>query len=111
MYEQLKAIGADAAESRARRILAGLGFTREMMERATKDLSGGWRMRVSLARYIMLQIKIYIKVYPVRVKPHLNVLVNLLACCRHTIRDTYFDLWFAVLSTICRMKSFKCHKY
>ncbi|XP_076454591.1 ATP-binding cassette sub-family F member 1-like [Babylonia areolata] len=55
VYEELNAIGADAAESRARRILAGLGFTREMMERATKDLSGGWRMRVSLARALFLE--------------------------------------------------------
>lgn len=55
VYEELNAIGADAAESRARRILAGLGFTLEMMERATKDLSGGWRMRVSLARALFLE--------------------------------------------------------
>ena len=53
VYEELRAIGADSAESRARRILAGLGFTREMMERGTKDLSGGWRMRVSLARWAL----------------------------------------------------------
>jgi len=51
VYEELAAIGADAAEPRARRILAGLGFTKLMMERATKNFSGGWRMRVSLARY------------------------------------------------------------
>ena len=50
VYEELAAIGADAAEPRARRILAGLGFTEPMMERATKNFSGGWRMRVSLAR-------------------------------------------------------------
>ncbi|KAK7465995.1 hypothetical protein BaRGS_00037432, partial [Batillaria attramentaria] len=55
VYEELNAIGADAAESRARRILAGLGFTREMMERPTKDLSGGWRMRVSLARALFME--------------------------------------------------------
>ncbi|KAL8567046.1 ATP-binding cassette sub- F member 1 [Nucella lapillus] len=55
VYEELNAIGADAADSRARRILAGLGFTREMMERATKDLSGGWRMRVSLARALFME--------------------------------------------------------
>ncbi|XP_041368801.1 ATP-binding cassette sub-family F member 1-like isoform X1 [Gigantopelta aegis] len=55
VYEELRAIGADAAESRARRILSGLGFTREMMERSTKDLSGGWRMRVSLARALFME--------------------------------------------------------
>jgi ATPase subunit of ABC transporter with duplicated ATPase domains len=27
-----------------------LGFTKKMQEKATKDFSGGWRMRVSLAR-------------------------------------------------------------
>jgi ATPase subunit of ABC transporter with duplicated ATPase domains len=50
VYEELNAIGADSAEPRARRILAGLGFTKEMMERQTNHFSGGWRMRVSLAR-------------------------------------------------------------
>lgn len=55
VYEELAAIGADAAEPRARRILAGLGFTEPMMERATKNFSGGWRMRVSLARALFLE--------------------------------------------------------
>ncbi|XP_026462438.1 ATP-binding cassette sub-family F member 1-like [Ctenocephalides felis] len=55
VYEELKAIGADSAEPRARRILAGLGFSREMQDRATKNFSGGWRMRVSLARALYLE--------------------------------------------------------
>ena len=45
----LAAIGADDAESRARRILSGLSFSAHMQEVATKSLSGGWRMRVALA--------------------------------------------------------------
>ncbi|VEL30404.1 unnamed protein product [Protopolystoma xenopodis] len=49
------AIKADAAEARVRRILAGLGFTPSMQEKATRDLSGGWRMRVSLARALFLE--------------------------------------------------------
>ncbi|KAH9508029.1 ATP-binding cassette sub- F member 1 [Bulinus truncatus] len=55
VYEELRAINADAAEPKARRILAGLGFTKEMMNRPTKDLSGGWRMRVSLARALFIE--------------------------------------------------------
>lgn len=55
VYNELKAIGADSAEPKARRILAGLGFSTEMQNRATKNFSGGWRMRVSLARALYLE--------------------------------------------------------
>lgn len=55
VYAELKAIGADSAEPRARRILAGLGFTKGMQDRATKNFSGGWRMRVSLARALYIE--------------------------------------------------------
>jgi ATP-binding cassette subfamily F protein 1 len=56
IYEELRAIGADSAEGRARRILAGLGFTsHEMQNRPTKNFSGGWRMRVSLARALFME--------------------------------------------------------
>lgn len=55
VYDELKAIGADTAEPKARRILAGLGFTKEMQGRATKNFSGGWRMRVSLARALFME--------------------------------------------------------
>jgi len=55
VHEELIAMGAEAAEGRARRILSGLQFTREMQERPTQDFSGGWRMRVSLARALFLE--------------------------------------------------------
>ncbi|KAH0564564.1 ATP-binding cassette sub-family F member 1 [Cotesia glomerata] len=55
VYEELKAIGADSAEPRARRILAGLGFSKAMQNRPTKNFSGGWRMRVSLARALFVE--------------------------------------------------------
>jgi ATP-binding cassette subfamily F protein 1 len=54
VYEQMAVIGASAAESSARRILFGLGFTVEMQARATKYFSGGWRMRISLARALFI---------------------------------------------------------
>uniref|UniRef100_A0A2M4A7A2 ATP-binding cassette sub-family F member 1 n=1 Tax=Anopheles triannulatus TaxID=58253 RepID=A0A2M4A7A2_9DIPT len=55
VYNELKAIGADSAEPRARRILAGLGFSRAMQNRPTNAFSGGWRMRVSLARALFIE--------------------------------------------------------
>merc|ERR1711970_1279117 len=55
VYDELKSIGADKAEPKARRLLAGLGFSHEMQERATNKFSGGWRMRVSLARALFME--------------------------------------------------------
>ncbi|XP_071802086.1 ATP-binding cassette sub-family F member 1-like [Asterias amurensis] len=55
VYEEMEAIGAHSAEARARRILAGLQFTPDMQKKATQDFSGGWRMRVSLARALFME--------------------------------------------------------
>ncbi|GBG86757.1 hypothetical protein CBR_g42041 [Chara braunii] len=55
VYEKLAAMGSDSAEARASKILAGLGFTRDMQGRPTKSFSGGWRMRISLARALFVQ--------------------------------------------------------
>jgi ATP-binding cassette subfamily F protein 1 len=51
---ELESIDASSAEPRARSILSGLGFTVEMQERATQKFSGGWRMRISLARALFI---------------------------------------------------------
>lgn len=50
LYERLEELDADKAEVRASRILHGLGFTAAMQQKKLKDFSGGWRMRVALAR-------------------------------------------------------------
>uniref|UniRef100_A0A1L8DF80 ATP-binding cassette sub-family F member 3 n=2 Tax=Nyssomyia neivai TaxID=330878 RepID=A0A1L8DF80_9DIPT len=50
IYKQLQEIEADKAPARASVILCGLGFTKEMQCAATKTFSGGWRMRLALAR-------------------------------------------------------------
>merc|ERR1719210_2896249 len=55
VYDELRAIGSDQAEPKARRLLSGLGFSREMQERPTNKFSGGWRMRVSLARALYIE--------------------------------------------------------
>jgi ATPase subunit of ABC transporter with duplicated ATPase domains len=44
-----------ALEGRAREILAGLGFTQEMMDGDVGALSGGWKMRVGLARILLMR--------------------------------------------------------
>lgn len=50
IYARLEAIDAHAAEAEAASILAGLGFSVEMQQKKIRELSGGWRMRVALAR-------------------------------------------------------------
>lgn len=50
LYERLEELDADKAETRASRILHGLGFSPAMQQKKLKDFSGGWRMRVALAR-------------------------------------------------------------
>ncbi|GAA6038487.1 hypothetical protein JCM8097_004591 [Rhodosporidiobolus ruineniae] len=54
-YEELEALDPSTFESKAGAILAGLGFGPEMMKKATKDMSGGWRMRVSLAKALTIR--------------------------------------------------------
>ncbi|KAG6603439.1 ABC transporter F family member 4, partial [Cucurbita argyrosperma subsp. sororia] len=55
LYEKLQLLGSDAAEAQASKILAGLGFTKDMQARPTRSFSGGWRMRISLARALFVQ--------------------------------------------------------
>ncbi|XP_014091496.1 ATP-binding cassette sub-family F member 2 [Bactrocera oleae] len=61
IYERLDDMSADQAEAKAARILHGLGFDKEMQQKQAKDFSGGWRMRIALARALF-------------VKPHLLLL-------------------------------------
>ncbi|KAK4685098.1 ATP-binding cassette, subfamily F, member 2, partial [Tremellales sp. Uapishka_1] len=61
VYEELEEMDPATFEAKAGAILSGLGFTQVMMAKPTKDMSGGWRMRVALARALF-------------VKPHLLLL-------------------------------------
>ncbi|KAL3040666.1 ATP-binding cassette, sub-family F, member 2b [Trematomus bernacchii] len=55
LYERLEELDAAKAEVRASRILHGLGFTTAMQQQKMKDFSGGWRMRVALARALFIK--------------------------------------------------------
>ena len=48
-------LGGYAMEGRAREVLAGLSFTQEMMDGDVGKLSGGWKMRVALARILLMR--------------------------------------------------------
>jgi ATP-binding cassette subfamily F protein 3 len=58
IHERLIAISADSAPSRAATILAGLGFDAAAQARPSTEFSGGWRMRVALARVLFLEPEI-----------------------------------------------------
>lgn len=55
VYERLEALDSDTAETRAASILHGLGFSKDMQQKKTRDFSGGWRMRISLARALFVE--------------------------------------------------------
>ncbi|XP_052789762.1 ATP-binding cassette sub-family F member 1-like [Mya arenaria] len=96
VYEELRAIGADAAEPKARRLLSGLGFTVGMMDRPTKSLSGGWRMRVSLARALFLEPTLLMLDEPTN-HLDLNAVIWL---------DNYLQLWKKTLLVVSHDQSF-----
>merc|ERR1719495_2430593 len=50
VFQSLEAIDSAKAPARAAVILSGLGFTTAMQSAATRTFSGGWRMRIALAR-------------------------------------------------------------
>ncbi len=54
-YEQLEELDPATFESKAAAILNGLGFDKIMMAKPTKDMSGGWRMRVALAKALFIK--------------------------------------------------------
>jgi len=55
LYEILDGMDYEVAKSRAALILHGLGFTHEMQNKKANDFSGGWTMRIALARALFYQ--------------------------------------------------------
>ncbi|GME67457.1 unnamed protein product [[Candida] boidinii] len=55
LYERIDDMDSSTFESRAAIILTGLGFNGKTIKKMTKDMSGGWRMRVALAKALFVK--------------------------------------------------------
>jgi len=52
-HERYQMLGAEGYEAEIERTLMGLGFVRSDLERPTREFSGGWRMRIELAKILL----------------------------------------------------------
>jgi ATP-binding cassette subfamily F protein 2 len=55
LYEKIDSMDPSTFESRAAVILTGLGFNKNTITKKTKDMSGGWKMRVALAKALFVK--------------------------------------------------------
>lgn len=53
LYARHEILGGNAIEATIEKILLGLGFTHETMNKPARDLSGGWQMRLELAKLLL----------------------------------------------------------
>jgi ATP-binding cassette subfamily F protein 3 len=86
-HARLAALDGYAARSRAATMLAGLGFSAADLERPVADFSGGWRMRLNLARALQSRAELLLLDEPTN---HLDLdavvwLEQWLAACRSTL--------------------------
>ncbi|MCJ1412789.1 ABC transporter ATP-binding protein arb1 [Ptychographa xylographoides] len=55
LYERMEGMDPSTFQTRASLILTGLGFNKTTIHKMTKDMSGGWRMRVALAKALFVK--------------------------------------------------------
>ncbi|KAK4502023.1 hypothetical protein PRZ48_007834 [Zasmidium cellare] len=55
LYEKIDGMDPSTFHTRASLILTGLGFNKKTIDKKTKDMSGGWRMRVALAKALFVR--------------------------------------------------------
>ncbi|KAK5904127.1 ATP-binding cassette sub-family F member 3 [Pseudochaenichthys georgianus] len=96
IYAKLEEIEADKAPARASVILAGLGFSSKMQQQTTKEFSGGWRMRLALARALFA-------------KPDLLLLdepTNMLDVRAILWLETYLQTWQSTILVVSHDRNF-----
>ncbi|CAG8554429.1 6047_t:CDS:10, partial [Cetraspora pellucida] len=60
LYDRIASLDESTFHVRASTLLYGLGFSQTMMAKKTKDMSGGWRMRVALAKALFIKPTLFI---------------------------------------------------
>ncbi len=96
LYDKLEELDADTAETRATLILTGLGFSKKRQGMMTKDFSGGWRMRVALARALFIQPELLLLDEPTN---HLDMEAVVWL-------EDYLSKWNKMLFMVCHSQDF-----